>query len=349
MIHEIAQFVDYLEENSPDVFRENLKLKEGLYVFLEKEGDDLVIKDENVLRVKKDTEKNELYEKILELRVNTEMLNAMKSFNSGPKIYIEIGSPFAISISYKAILEKGINKRLAAAKAYFKAAEKYMNDNDKQKKWKDELEIFVINKMFDIIEKKDLFSDLKKTDTIYFFLKEPTLSDYIENHKRFLSEKLFNKDKFNVKSEVGEIFGISDNLSGFNDKKEFLKHQTASIDLNYRVSGKDALKLYKFFRLQQKNKVLPNPMPVFVDKDELTEEVIKFYKEDTKRGHKEIIEHLLEKNENLQNYYLILLFMSLLLYFFGIRDINFPALLEKIISYINLHQTAHQILYIPHF
>jgi len=52
---------------------------------------------------------------------------------------------------------------------------------------------------------------------------------------------------------------------------------------------------------------------------------------------------------DLQNYYLILLFMSLLLYFFGIRDINFPALLEKIISYINLHQTAHQILYIPHF
>ena len=305
MIHEIAQFIDYLEEKSPDVFQENLKLKEGLYIFLEKEDDELVIKDENILRIEKNKDRNELYERFLELRVNSEMLNAMKSFNSGPKIYIEIGSPFAISISYKAILEKGTNKRLDAAVAYFKAAEKYMSDNKTQKRWTEDFKKFVLNKMFDLIETENIFKGLKKTDNIYFFLKEPTLQDYIENHKRFLSEKLFNKDKFNVKLKTGKIFGISDSLSGFNDKKEFLKHQTASIDLNYRVSGEEALKLHKFFRLQQKNKILPNPMPVFVDRNELTAEVVKFYKEDTKRGHKEIVEHLLEKNDNLQNYYLI--------------------------------------------
>ncbi|MFW6224696.1 MAG: hypothetical protein ACOC4B_00340, partial [Bacteroidota bacterium] len=95
-------------------------------------------------------------------------------------------------------------------------------------------------------------------------------------------------------------------LSGFNDSKVFLKHQTAPVELNYRVNENEALKLHKFFRLQQKNKILPNPMPIFVDEKELTEEAVKFYKQDTKKGHKEIIEHLLEdRKDDLHNYYLI--------------------------------------------
>lgn len=46
MIQEITNFVKYLEDKSPEVFSEDLSLKEGLYVFLEKEGDELIIKDE---------------------------------------------------------------------------------------------------------------------------------------------------------------------------------------------------------------------------------------------------------------------------------------------------------------
>ena len=53
MIHEIGQFIEYLENNSSEIFSENLKLKEGLYVFLEKENGELVIKDENILKREK--------------------------------------------------------------------------------------------------------------------------------------------------------------------------------------------------------------------------------------------------------------------------------------------------------
>ena len=59
MIHEIAQFINYLEDNSPDIFSENIKLKEGLYIFLEKEGDELVIKKDNILKVDKNQSKND--------------------------------------------------------------------------------------------------------------------------------------------------------------------------------------------------------------------------------------------------------------------------------------------------
>lgn len=306
MIHEIVQFIDYLDEKSSEIFSENLVLKEGLYIFLEKEGNELVIKDENILKVDKNTEQSQLYNEFLALTINTEMLNAMKSFNSGPKIYIAIGSPFGISISGLG-MKKGINKRLDAASAYFKAAIKYIDkDNAEHINWMNELKFFVNTQMFDYIENTDEYKELKKGDMFYFFLKEPELKDYKEIQSRFLSEKLFNKDKFNIKTEQGEIYGISDNLSGFNDSKEFLKHKTAPLDLNYRVNGIEAMKLYKFFRLQQKNKILPNPMPLFVDEKELTEKAIKFYKNDKKAGHKEIVEHLLENRKNdLQNYYLI--------------------------------------------
>ncbi len=308
MIHEIIGFVEYLEKNdvknNTNVFSEGIKLKEGMYIFLEKEGDELVIGE--TLSVDKKTERSWLYDQFLIYTTNTEMLNAMKSFNSGPKIYIAIGSPFGISISGLG-LEKSLEKRLNAAEAYFKAAKKYIDEkNEQHNRWMKQLEGFVNTKMFEFIESTEKYNNLKKGDLFFFFLKEPKLGDYQEIQSRFLSEKLFNKDKFNIKTEGGEVFGISDNLSGFNDSKEFLKHKTAPQELNYRISGNDAMKLYKFFRLQQKNKILPNPMPLFIDEKELTEKAIKFYKNDRKAGHKEIIEHLLEnRGKDLQNYYLI--------------------------------------------
>jgi len=311
MIHEISQFIDYLERNSPDVFSENLELKEGLYVFLEKEDNKLVIKDENVLRVDKNTKKNILYNAFLERVVNTEMINAMKSFNAGPKVYIAIGTPFGISFSGKGY-KLGKEKMLFAAKAYFKAASRYIeNDNQKYLAWFDEFQLFVKNKMFEYIESKEEYQKVKDNYMFYFFLKEPILGDFIKIYNKYLSERIFNDNSYNIprtkKNGIpdGNTFGIPDCLSGFNSKKPFLEHKTSPSEVNHRVNLKTAFNLKKFFDLQQKNKILPNPMPVFVDEAELTSKAIKFYKEDTKKGHKEIIEDLLNIKENLQNYYII--------------------------------------------
>ncbi len=308
MIQEIVNFIDHLEDKSPEIFKENLELKEGIYVFLEKEGDELVVKDENIFRVGGDTERNQMYNDFLSLVTNTEMLNASKSFNSVPKIYISIGSPFGISINGKAYKKNAEKKLLDSADAYFKAARKYMNpENEQHEIWAKEFERFVKTEMLDFLASDDDNEKVKDQFMFYFFMKEPTLDDYQEIQTRFLAEKLFNKDKFNVKTETEELFGIADDLSGFNDKKEFLKHKTAPIELNYRVNGIEVKKIFQFFQLQQKNKVLPNPFPLFIDEQELSEEAVKFYKKDSKKyGHKEIIEELIKKKKSdLQNYYLI--------------------------------------------
>ncbi len=250
MIQEIVNFVEHLEKKSTEIFSEGLELKEGIYVFLEKEGDELVVKEENVLKVSKDTERNQLYEKFLAHTTNTEMLNAMKSFNSGPKIYIAIGTPFGIALNGKAYKKNSEKKLLDAADAYFKAARKYMNpENAQHAQWCSELERFVKTKMIDFLNSDEENEKVKDQFMFYFFMKEPALKDYQEIQTKFLSEKLFNKDKFNVKTENEELFGISDNLSGFNDKKDFLKHKTAPIELNYRVNGIEAQKLFNFLRL----------------------------------------------------------------------------------------------------
>ena len=315
MIHEIAQFIDYLQDKSPQIFTENLELKPGLYAFVRKSDDKLFIPDEQILEVNKDTENSGLYEQFLERVSNTEMINAMKSFNSGPKVYISIGSPFGIALSGKAYKEKPMNKLYDSAEAYFKAARKFVDENnEKHQQWLADMKQFVESEMYDFLEKHVDVNKLNDNYMFYFFLEEPGLEDYKEIQNRFLAQKLFNTEKYNIKGKDGTIYGISDDVSGFNEKKEFLKHHTGPMEVNYRVSEATARKLYQFFRLQQKNKILPNPMPIFVDQNELTKETVTFYNGNNKLGHKEIIEHLLEYNkkilgserkEVLQNFYLI--------------------------------------------
>lgn len=311
MIKEISDFIEYLEKNSPEVFFENLQLEEGLYVFLEKERDSLVIKEENVLKVDKTTEKNKLYEMFIDRIATTRMLSAEKSFNSGPKVFIKIGTPFGISFSGKGF-KLGQEKRKMAVEAYFKAAEKYLDkNNQKYLIWFNDFQHFVKYKMFEYLENKEEYKKVSDKYMFYFFLKEPELDDYRLIYNKYLSERIFNDNSYNIprtkKDNIPDenTFGIPDSLSGFNSKKPFLEHKTAPNEVNMRVNIRTALNLQRFFDLQQRNKILPNPMPIFVDRDELTKNVIKFYKEDTSKSYKEIIEELLKSEENLQNYYLI--------------------------------------------
>ncbi len=303
MIREIVKFIDYIEEKSPDIFSENLTLKEGIYVFLEKKGNELVIKDGNILKVDKNSEPNYLYNEFKNLYSVSEMINN-KSLNSNEKIFIEIGSPFAISISGKGH-KKSIEKKKQALDAYFKAVLNYFDkENEQHIKWFEEFKHFTRNKMFGFLDTIEEGQNPKDTYMFYFFMKEPEIKDYQIFYNKYLETKVFLYDL-----KKGETHGISNVLSGFNVKKTFLKHKSASFELNYKISGNEAMKLYKFFRLQQKNKILPNPMPIFVDKEEipLSELAITFYNsnKDKKFGHKEIIENLLAKKENLQNFYLI--------------------------------------------
>ncbi len=375
MIKEISNFIKYLEDSSPQIFFENLELKEGVYIFLEEIDGQLQILKENILVVNKSTDKNTpLYQKFLQRYLVSEMLTN-KTMNASEKIYIAIGSPFGISFSGKGY-KTGIEKRKQAMEAYFKAVEKYLDINLEQHTvWFNQFKDYAQNRLFQDIateykdytlqdenktleyseskfydsqERKvsiDLTKEIKgfqadsqvsfnentKNITYYdkqgnekwqsvdnlilapkvkdgfmffFYLKEPEIDDYKVFYEAYLSKKVFLNDL-----KKGETHGLSNDLTVGNvSKKPFMQHKTAPFDVNFRVDEATAKHLYKFFRLQQKNKLLPNPMPIFVDSDELplSQKAITIFNDDRKSGHREIIETLLkDKKKDLQNFYLI--------------------------------------------
>lgn len=147
---------------------------------------------------------------------------------------------------------------------------------------------------------------LEDSDYIIIYLNLP-VEKYQEVHKKYLNEKLFNTDKYNTaENDQGLIFGTNNFMNGFNGNMPFLMHQTATFDITGRISHIDA-KLLNDLKNLLPNKILPNPLPIFIFKDELQKKVISIFKQsDFKIGFREIIEKLAsEDNEDIANYYLL--------------------------------------------
>lgn len=147
---------------------------------------------------------------------------------------------------------------------------------------------------------------LEDSDYIFFYLDLP-LDIYCEVHKKYLDDKLFNTASYNTKpDENGLIYGTSNFKNGYNSNMPFLIHQTASFDISGRISNIDA-KLLNELKNILPNKTLPNPLPVFIYKEELQRKVISIFREsEFKFGYKEIILKLINENyDDIGNYYLL--------------------------------------------
>ncbi len=163
------------------------------------------------------------------------------------------------------------------------------------------------NAISDIDQQLLKVKPLEDSSYIIFYLDAP-LKKYKEVHKRYLDDKLFNTDKYNTApDEQGLIYGTNNFMNGFNSNMPFLMHQTASFDISGRISNTDA-KLLNDLKNMFPNKTLPNPLPIFIYKEELLQgKVISIFRESGfKFGYKEIIQKLAETNEeDISNYYLL--------------------------------------------
>lgn len=147
---------------------------------------------------------------------------------------------------------------------------------------------------------------LEDSDYILFYLDLP-LDLYSEIHKRYLDDKLFNTAFYNTQpNEEGLIYGTSNFMNGFNSNMPFLMHKTATFDISGRISNIDA-KLLNELKNILPNKTLPNPLPIFIYKEEIQRKVIAIFREsEFSFGYKEIIQKMVEeKNEDIGNYYLL--------------------------------------------
>lgn len=150
------------------------------------------------------------------------------------------------------------------------------------------------------------YKEFDDSDYVIFYLNLP-LEEYKKVHKKYLNDKLFNTDKYNTNpNEEGRIFGTSNFMNGFNSNMPFLMHQTASFDISGRISDSDARLLNDFLNILP-NKTLPNPLPIFIYKEEMQQAVIALFKESGyKLNYKELIESLFKVyGDDLDNYYLL--------------------------------------------
>ncbi len=327
MIKEIVQFTKALPE---ETFSKNLQLKEGLYMFLKNINGQLEINEEKTLLVKKNSERNWLFDEYL-LRYSYSKMISRKTMNAREKIFIDIGSPFAISISGKGLKpnsteneEERRKKQESAIEAYFKAISGYIDFEreglNKQEAWSVQFKDFVENQMMDYFKSNGSLEKVKNNweytlnvqgkgkkignpFVFYFFMEEPEIDDYNLFYNRYLSQKVFLNDL-----KEGEIYGISNDLNiGNADSKIFLRHKTACFELNHKVDGNEATAIYKFFQLKKANKILPNPCPIFVDKDEINKDVVRIHKDGEPYKYAELLKYIFTNHslEKLQNYYLI--------------------------------------------
>jgi len=327
MIKEICQFVEILQEQAPGLFEEGAKLKEGIYIALDiglndgiydlrnvdENGD--ILKEDIGLFTKKE-EINPFFEHCRMVLQASEPVDKNKIFNPILKIFNVTCSPFALGFTKKGIIDniqktrkdgtivgkEGIINELT--KQYLKRAEEFVEDGQ-PRVWFEAFKNYLIKNFWDLLD-KIRFYELKDAYAIVFFLKEPPLDEFRKPYLKYVSQNVFNKAEYNTNYQ-DIVFGISDSLNTFNEKKRFLQHQSASFKYNFRIHGEDAQLIWKFYQLQ-KYKQLPNPLPVFVDKDEanLNADVVKLFNTDRAVGYSEIIRLLLNlRKTNLQNFYLL--------------------------------------------
>lgn len=145
---------------------------------------------------------------------------------------------------------------------------------------------------------------------INFKIDDSVLKD---SSNRYFQKKLFTKNDYN-KIVNNEIYGLSSFYNDDNQKKLFLQHRTALFTINNLIKYDNLLELKDFETLIVKKK-LPNPLPIFIDKEELNSKVIKLFNPNQEKlRYSEIIKQLLEKEkyniEDLNNYYLFYFFKN---------------------------------------
>ena len=348
MIREIINFVTDLERDYPEVFDLNKKPSPGLHLWVELdedgnwnnnppvEGKDYVVYDG------KEKVPFEKSKEILKFERTQDRVtgNKWKSFDSTQKI--SSSSPFAFSFNLNLAptlmkkkniplnpkgddIKKMINLKwsfVIDAKANFfsNSRKLILNENDEQNHKKSKEFEAAIDKVLAFIKtfkyQNELFiySPIKK-NAIHIYLRDKEIPLHVQNemHDNFIMDKdsVFSKKDYTISIDKN-FLGVPDFMTSFpEDKKPFMLHQTSFFDkkINTRITVEDAWKLKKFGELK-KDKRLPNPLPIFIDKDEFkTEsEIIRIYNEDGSiHKYRDLIKAFYKKHDKrvLANYYLV--------------------------------------------
>lgn len=286
--------------------------KSGLHILVrfDEEGNGVVANSEHYLG-KKHGQASHFLKQCAAKQVAGWMIDTNKCFDL-PAKGIHSASPYCFAFKRESWIggdkyptEPKKADILGRSDAYFaKCFDEKFGLEETQKQKALQFRNFLKAEMAHILESSEDYAGLDGGDYIIFYNDEP-LGRHEAFGNLYASEGLFNTADYNIEWD-GEVYGTSNFHNGFNSKKPFLTHQTASFDITSRISASEAKALSDFTTMAGK-RLFPNPIPIFIDQPELTEEAIRIYhkEEDKKIAHREIIYELWKRKKDLGNYYLL--------------------------------------------
>lgn len=313
MIKEISNFIEKINE---EYFTEGLVPSEGLHVLV-KLGNDGIEIEKKCYLVK--TEKKQIkffdennnpsdFPNELILReyfssiINDDQNKGLDIGGTGSK-KIHSANPFSVWFKKEQLESetsiKNLNERFTN---YFENAQKYAQ----QFLLPQILSIknYCEKEILKFLLKEKLVKEIKPANYIKI-----TFDTEIENVKKcyenYLGSKLYNKKDYNLSNDE---YGLSGFLNGDNVKKIFLMHKTSHFKVNNHITKKEAYNLYLFSKLLNNRPLakLPNPLPIFIDEEELNKELIRLYGRQGVKSYHEIIKSLINYHtRDLSNYYLL--------------------------------------------
>ena len=330
MIKEITQFV---KEIPPLVKERAMEPKAGLHILIrfDEEGNVSVVDSERYLGKKHGAVSEFLIECALRQEAGW-MIDTNKCFDL-PMKGIHSTSPYCVAFKRESWVggDKYPEDRtkpniLERLESYFtKVFEDKYELDEATKQRSIQFKDFLKNKMSTLLESIPEYTELDWSNYIIIYMDQP-LQKYLDFQEIYLAGGLFNTADYNIEVD-GQIFGTSNFYNGFNSKKPFLTHQTASFDITSRINATDAKALAEF-QIYAGKKLFPNPIPMFIEKSELTEKAILIFhrSEGEIISHRDIITELWKQKEGLGNYYL--------LYFANgaIQDFDYVAKFQYLIS-----------------
>lgn len=314
MIKELVQFTNSIDE---ELKAANLTPKDGLHIFLRYE-----VVDEKITIAKtfiyeifarKQPELSPFLRIASSLSQVAWMINTNKCFDL-PAKGIHSCSPYCLAFKRESI-RGGAKFNDAKVKLYDRVNSYFSKANDllEDEIEKEKIKVFQnapnsSDRIHFYLDSIPEFAKMKDGEYVVFYLDQ-SIESYKIPRDKYLSGKLFNTEEYNKTGDDGFVYGTNDFLNGFNSKKPFLMHQSASFDITGRISAEEAKSLFEFENIANR-RILPNPLPIFVYEDERRASIALFKRDvlegSGKRGYREIMEELQDKfKKELGNYYLL--------------------------------------------
>ncbi len=312
MLQEIISFTKGLVEKSPEYLTKGLRPSDGLHVLIALDGNGkLPLEEDGVTPCKdffityvidKKSLPQEEWEQISQFEYYSSWFDSNKWLDTTKKIHSTI--PYALWFKKGSVDDpkKGL-PLVDSFPIFFKTALTIGEITEDEKNLIKQIEDFCTDSLLDFLRVNDDYKKIKGRekdnagDDVKIYFSHIPLENMILAKERYLSKKLFSKDDYNLKID-GEVVGLSGFMNGLSDRKEFLKHKTTAFEVNTRIAEENTAVLYQFEKLlKAKPRKLPNPLPIFIDKNELNNDILNIYDEDGTIGTGEMFRAILNIHE----------------------------------------------------